>query len=331
LQISVVIPTYNRPHDLNKCLDSIIVQTKLPKEVMVVDNGNNPDTVELVEKRKREFEAKGVILKYMKNERENSITIAKNIGIDHSTGDIISFLDDDLVLDRKYYEEIIKVYRKMLNALGVEGYDQEAKEDERLLVRFRESLLKPLYLFSSAKEKGKCRVLPSLGITYPYPPPDKLIPCEWLSGASTYKRSILQEIKPDENLKKYSWNEDQDLSYRIFKKYPGSLFLTPHAKYWHERSKERKLPKRELIYMVEVYDLYLFYKNINQNLKNKVIYWWSRIGRMIVGVAISLFKQRSITVIKKELKCRIGALIYCIKYIREIKKGDLRFFNETLK
>ena len=165
MQISVVIPTYNRPHDLNKCLDSIIVQTKLPKEVMVVDNGNNPDTVELVEKRKREFEAKGVILKYMKNERENSITIAKNIGIDHSTGDIISFLDDDLVLDRKYYEEIIKVYRKMLNALGVEGYDQEVKEDERLLVRFRESLLKPLYLFSSAKEKGKCRVLPSLGIT----------------------------------------------------------------------------------------------------------------------------------------------------------------------
>ena len=80
------------------------------------------------------------------------------------------------------------------------------------------------------------RLLPSLCGTYPYPNLNKIVLCEWLSAASTYKKSILEEIKSDENFRKYSWNEDQDLSHRIFKKHPGSLFLTPYAKYSHEGS-----------------------------------------------------------------------------------------------
>jgi glycosyltransferase involved in cell wall biosynthesis len=131
MQVSALIPTYNRMKDLNSCLDSIIVQTILPKEVLVIDNGTDTNTKNLIEKREREFEEKGIILDYIKNPRENSLTIAKNIGVKQSTGDIISLLDDDLVLDKDYYKEIITVYKETPNALGVTGYNQSGKGKKR--------------------------------------------------------------------------------------------------------------------------------------------------------------------------------------------------------
>lgn len=41
MQVSIIIPPYNRAKDLDECLDSIIVQTTLPKEVIVVDDSDN--------------------------------------------------------------------------------------------------------------------------------------------------------------------------------------------------------------------------------------------------------------------------------------------------
>ena len=95
MQVSVIVPTYNRVKDLDECLDSIIAQTKLLKEVLVIGNGMDARTKDLIERREREFEEKGIILKYVKNEIENSLTVTKNIAVKYSTGDIVSFLDDD--------------------------------------------------------------------------------------------------------------------------------------------------------------------------------------------------------------------------------------------
>ncbi len=323
MQISVVIPTYKRVNDLSMCLNSIINQMKLPKEVLVIDNGNDAKTSDLINKRKNEFEEKGIALKYIKN-KENSLTVAKNIGVQYSTGEIISFLDDDLTIDRKYYQEILEVYNKIPTAFGVEGYNECAKLDTRTKVRLLETVHKLFYL--SSHDNYEFRVLPSLGVTYPHFV-DKIYSCEWISGASTYKREILMEIKPDDNLKKYSWNEDQDLSYRVFKKYPNTLFITPFAKYTHKGSKEGRLPSKELTYMAEVYDLYLFYKNIDQNLKNKLIYLWSRIGRLTLSMIFSIFNLDSKFM---ETKYIIAALLSCVKHRREIKEGNITFFNKTL-
>jgi len=328
MQVSVVIPTYRRVKDLDRCLDSIVVQTKLPKEILVVDNGSDKRTKDLVERRKREFEKEGVVLNYMRNDTENSLTVAKNIGVKCSLGDVISFLDDDLMLDRNYYREIAKVYKEVPGALGVEGYNYSVRNGKGVTVNLKRALIK-LFQFVFFLEEDKCRVLPSLCVTYPRPHINKIISCEWLSGASTYKRSILEEIKPDENLKRYSWNEDQDLSYRIFKRYPNSLFLTPHARYWHEGSPGGSSNQEELIYMAEVYELYLFCKNIDQTSMNKLIYLWSRIGRVSLRIFFLIWGRSEPKL--TEIKYTIKAYFYCMKHTKEIEKGDLRFFNETLK
>jgi len=322
MEISTIVPTYNRLKDLKECLDSIFIQKFLPKEVIIIDNSDKEkDKIEkIIEDLKPSFAKKGVNLKYIRNEKENSLTVAKNIGTKYASGEIISFLDDDVTIDEKYYDEIIKIYGQHPEALGVEGkiVFEEKKGIKFILLQI---LGKLFYL--GFKEKNKCKLLPSLGVVYPME--NKIVNCEWLSGASTFKRIILKEIKSDENLKKYSDNEDLDLSYRIFKKYPGSLFFSPEAKYWHKLSKQGRLMKRDSIYMSEIYRLYLFYKLIDQNLKNKLIYLWSRvIGGMIFKI-ISVLNLKSTP---SEVISLIKAYFLCLKHIEEIKNGDLKFFNE---
>lgn len=325
MQISVVIPTYNRVQVLKECLDSILVQTLIPNEVLVVDNSDRDrlKTKNLIEKTKALFSSKNIFLRYIPNERENALTVARNLGIEQSSGDIISFLDDDVVLDRKYYEEIINIFKEYPKALGVGGKIIETKKK---VLRFIVAEILGRVFYLGFREKNKCRQLPSLGVTYLVE--DKIVNCEWLGGASmAYRKEVFDLVKFDENLKKYSWGEDSDLSYRIFKKYPYSLYVAPQAKYLHKLSPTGRIPKRELVHMGEIYYLYLFYKIIDQSFKNKLIYLWSKVGIIIFKI-VSLFALKANIM---EIVYLFEAFIICIKHVREIKKGDLAFFNDTLK
>ena len=48
MQISIIITTYKRRKDLKECLKSILFQTRLPREILIVDNGNDEETEKLV-------------------------------------------------------------------------------------------------------------------------------------------------------------------------------------------------------------------------------------------------------------------------------------------
>lgn len=323
MQVSIIIPTYNRVKLLEETLDSINIQTTLPKEILIVDDSDNDKIENLIEQRKNEF--KEIPLKYIRNKKEKSLAIARNIGIENATGDILLFLDDDVVLDKGYIKEILRIYEKYPNALGVQGYITNID-----LSKFWNRMNKILFL--SHREKSKCQVLPSTNTTYPYLL-DKVITCQWLSGSNqSYRRNILQRFKYDENLKRYSYKEDVDLSYRVFKQYQNSLYITSYARLVHKASEGGKLPNKKLIYMKHIYSLYFFYKNIDQNIKNKMIFIWCWGGCLILNASISILsliirgsKSGLVTV-----KYTIDAYVTCLKHLKEIKEGDLEFFNREL-
>jgi glycosyltransferase involved in cell wall biosynthesis len=94
MNISVIIPTYNRSSFLENTILSVINQSYQPKQIVVVDDGSTDDT----EQNLNSFAGK---IKYIKIEN-NGVSKARNIGIDNSTGELIAFLDsDDLWLTDK--------------------------------------------------------------------------------------------------------------------------------------------------------------------------------------------------------------------------------------
>ena len=87
--ISVVIPTYNREKELNRALLSVLNQTYSNWEVLVVDNHSDDRTEDMIcslnDKRVRIF----------KIHNNGVIAASRNLGIKHSKGEYIAFLDSD--------------------------------------------------------------------------------------------------------------------------------------------------------------------------------------------------------------------------------------------
>lgn len=320
MKVSVVIPTYCRPQELNKCLEAILIQTSPPIEVIVIDNGPDEISKPLVQHKEKDFLGHGVSLRYIKNNR-NSLTAARNLGAKSASGKIILFLDDDTIPSPDYIQQLLQVYETTPNALGVQGYIPK-KPHGKLRDLFHRSF------FGYHLEKNLCRVLPSVSATYPVVL-DGVTECQWLSGANhSYKRQILEEFQYDEQLIKYCDGEDLEFSYRVFKRYPGQLFITPFALLSHSSSMTARAQVRERVYMREVYNLYLFFKLFDNTLKNKSIYLWSRIGWLLLTLARLLIKQKLSAL--SDLKHLLGAFYMCLRHFKEIKKGNLQFFNRTL-
>jgi len=317
MEISIVIPTYKRPAELKECLNSVIRQTKPPKEILVIDNADDEASKKIV------GEISAVAARYVRNEKENSLTGAKNLGAEKASGDIVLFLDDDMTITKNYLEELLSVYQTHPEAVGVEGYIEAPNTK---LYKFS-NLIGRLF-FLGHRAENQCRILPSIKGVYPGSL-NSPMNCEWLSGVSSWKKEILAEFKFDENLKKYSDSEDLDFSYRVHKKYPRGLFIAPRALMRNKEAEAGRPALRELALMTEIYNLYLFYKNFDQTLKNKLIFLWSRVGKFIFNLLAFVYKL-SPNYLKRNVYLVEGWFL-AIKHRKEIKAGNLEFFNKTLR
>lgn len=99
MDISVVIPTFNRSGQLRRCIDSLLKQDFKGKyEIIVIDDGSNDGTskVEDIDKKIQYF--------YQHNKGPGA---ARNLGISKARGKIIAFTDDDCVLPKSWLSSIV--------------------------------------------------------------------------------------------------------------------------------------------------------------------------------------------------------------------------------
>lgn len=88
--VSVIIPTYNRANDLDRCLKSLQGQTYKNFEVLVCDDGSIDHTKEVVEKYNSILE-----IQYIKDENFGGPARPRNSGIKRAKGNVVAFLDSD--------------------------------------------------------------------------------------------------------------------------------------------------------------------------------------------------------------------------------------------
>jgi len=96
-KISIIIPTYNRAHLIWETLESVMNQTYTNWECLVVDDGSDDYTKELIDF----YCEKDSRIKFLKRiQLPKGASHCRNIGIENAKGEFCIFLDsDDLLLD----------------------------------------------------------------------------------------------------------------------------------------------------------------------------------------------------------------------------------------
>lgn len=111
LDVTVVIPFYNRSNYAQKLLASILEQTFKPKFIYFVDNGSVPDEVEMLKSLISEVSEKRIIIRYLKTQKTGNANYARNLGMNEAITQYVAFLDSDDWWESCHLENSINILK----------------------------------------------------------------------------------------------------------------------------------------------------------------------------------------------------------------------------
>ncbi|MGD7652946.1 MAG: glycosyltransferase family 2 protein [Verrucomicrobiales bacterium] len=134
MKVSVIIPTYNRAAQVREAVKSVLGQTGVVCEVIVVDDGSTDETEEALAPW-----MDGIV--YLKK-TNGGVSSARNLGIEKATGEVVAFLDSDDTWDpdklRRQLEVMAKTGAKLCFCVSAdesgEPLDDLRRMDPRLEV-----------------------------------------------------------------------------------------------------------------------------------------------------------------------------------------------------
>ena len=115
MNVSAVIPTFNRGHCLLRAINSILAQTTPVDEIIVVDDGSNDKTYDLLLKSEL-LDTRGQVpnIRYLYQENKG-VSAARNLGIKEAENEYIALLDsDDAWIETKIERQVLKLEEKKL-------------------------------------------------------------------------------------------------------------------------------------------------------------------------------------------------------------------------
>jgi len=221
LRLAFVVATKDRPQELRRMLASLAGQPCPPDQVVIVDASAEP--VQAVAEDLPELR-----VKYLRHERP-SAAAQRNAGIRAVAGDVdlIGFLDDDAVLAPGAIEAMMAFWEEAPADVGGAGFNLMNPTRGGLQGLKRSRLAERLGLYASTPG----RVMPS-GWQTLMGDVERTVFVEWLpSGASVWRRRVLEDVAFDEFFDGYSYVEDVDFSYRVSRRY--RLAVVAAAGFYH--------------------------------------------------------------------------------------------------
>ena len=281
---SAIIPTYHRPDDLNKCLESVLKQTLFPNELIIVDDGDLPCFP-----MQAEFEGRGVRCLFIKKEIPG-VTESRNRAAQAASGEILIFLEDDVVLFDDYIEQLLNTFErhKGSDVAGVGGIiDNDRFESAQVICRRVPNLLFGLSGFSEGK------VLRS-GFTTDYGSTENPIREErevdfLLGGVAAFHRKVFDDFEFSNRYRGksgYGQGEDKDFSYRVSRKY--RLLVNPKARLCHYSAPKTNLNQfnKGRAYILSRY--YFFKDQVKKSPVDWLLFWYAIIGYLLQRLVIAL-------------------------------------------
>ena len=115
--VSIIIPVYNVQNELKLCLDSVISQTYRNIEIIIIDDGSTDKSAKICDDYKKIDNRIMVIHKL-----NGGLSDARNIGLEHASGEYVYFLDSDDLIKNDTIELLINVCKKYNAEIGISWF-----------------------------------------------------------------------------------------------------------------------------------------------------------------------------------------------------------------
>ncbi len=320
IKISIIVPVYQAEKHLEQCLDSLVNQTYVNLEIILVDDGSHDNSLAICNQYKDKDQR--IIVVHQDNA---GVSTARNVGINKASGEYIYFVDSDDWIEINTIEELVRDVEE--NALDCVGFNY-LKEYEGKTVKNKNYFLEEkIYIDTECKEILRL----SIGLIE-----DELKHIEFFNFLASpcskiYKRAIIVENNIHfKDIKEIGSFEDglfniQFLSHCNSYKYKNKY-------YYHYRktngqsitsSYRKEMLKKQLMQLT-------FLREIVDINRDNVLFkaYENRIAFMAMEFFINAVTN---TASFKEKYCEIKSLFKVLEYVSAIREFSLKYLSRKWK
>lgn len=265
MRISVIIPTKNRREDLRSTLEDLVAQTRRPDEILIVDQSPVPS-----------FEpgSMQIAVNYIYAPEVSGAAVARNVAMDQATGDIWVFLDDDVILEPQYIEEIVRAYTPGI--AGVSGIITNYS-----VPPFTRRLFEKLFVKGAFRDDRQPVYWHADALRYKGPQKVRQFGC----GVMSFRADVIRNLRFDPNLTGGSLAEDIDFCAHLPR--GSKLVIAPNARLIHKLS----AVGRATGHWLEAHSQsssYMRQRNWHRGLGDDLSFAWLRAGYMVMATIGSI-------------------------------------------
>ena len=143
MSTSIIIPVYNRPDLFDATLATLAKQDTIRRhsdlfELIIVNDGSTQDIDTVMAKY-----TFSIPVHYLKNQKNQGRSSARNKGIAKAQGDLLVFFDSDVLIPSGYFSEHWKIHAAGVSAVVIGFVDNITTDDERIPAMKNGADLKP--------------------------------------------------------------------------------------------------------------------------------------------------------------------------------------------
>jgi len=277
--ISIIIPTKNRPRDLKLTVETLLAQTVLPDQLVIVDQSvgdeSQRDVLNLFNEAPRSTLDR-VRLNYVYDPSITGGAQARNRAMQTANCAIWLFLDDDVCLEPDFIQQLVATYRRFPTAAGVSGIVTNYSFPPRAALAWRNLFVRgPFHDDRQPVYWNASRLRAS----------DPVPVSRFGGGLMSFRADAIRDTQFDENLSGVSDGEDVDFCAHL--KPRSLLLITPKARLVHNQSPTGRSQKHWTSREAKS-NHYLYYRNWRSGVFNRMCFCWLNFGYAVVAAFASL-------------------------------------------
>jgi len=146
-RISIIVPVFNAEKTLERCVDSVLAQTRTELELILVDDGSTDGSAAIVDAyAKKDARVRAV------HTPNRGVSAARNTGLGLASGDFVGFADADDWVEPNMFERLIDLIEREDADIAVCGYYEQPEGEAPEAAPLEGALLSPGQAYRLALE-----------------------------------------------------------------------------------------------------------------------------------------------------------------------------------